>query len=230
MARDNSPQVRQKNNLARHNERLRSTKDRILIVTEGSKTEPQYFNDMRKELRVSAASIAVMPSALGTSPLQVVQYARQILVHGDRNKGIERRSFEKVYAVFDRDDHKSYREALELAGSLNLSVKNDVGQLVEFQAVASIPNFELWILLHFQDVFSAYDRDKVLSLLLDAFPGYAKGSLKVYGVTRHLLQDAIGRAELLARMYSPFSDPQPYTGVVNLVKTLISSRDRADRI
>jgi hypothetical protein len=54
--------------------------------------------------------------------------------------------------VFDRDDHASYFEALRAAESLDRKLKNDANQFIRFQAIASVPSFELWLLLHYEDI------------------------------------------------------------------------------
>lgn len=125
MGRDNSPNVRQQRQLERKQQRSRASCDRVLIVSEGTKTEPLYFNEIRAELRLPAANIAVVPSELGTEPIQVVQYAQHLFENGDRHKRIEPRAFEKVYAVFDRDDHQTFFNALYLADSLHKKLRND---------------------------------------------------------------------------------------------------------
>src|SRR5690554_4799734 len=107
MARDNSPKERQKKQLERKQGR-RASYDRILIISEGSKTEPNYFREIRAAYRLHTANVEVRPSELGTSPIQVVQYAQELFEKGDRHKNIQPRAFEKVYAVFDRDDHENY--------------------------------------------------------------------------------------------------------------------------
>ena len=107
MGRDNPPRERQRQQLERKLGR-RAGCDRILIVSEGSKTEPLYFEEIRIDQRIPAANIAVSPGDWGTEPIQVVQYARQLFEQGDKQKGIEPRAFEQVYAVFDRDDHRTY--------------------------------------------------------------------------------------------------------------------------
>jgi hypothetical protein len=224
MAREKSSIVRQKRHLARRVNKARPAYDRILIITEGSKTEPNYFDEIRRDLRVPTASIAVVPSGFGTAPLQVVGYAHHVITKGDVKKAIAPLSFDKVFAVFDRDDHTSYREAVETINKLDGCIKNDAGQLVEFIAAASIPSFELWILLHFRDVLAPYHRDEVLKMLASNFPQYTKGGVGVYGQTRHLLHDAIRRGEYLAERHGPLSDPEPYTGVVELVKILLSQK------
>ena len=55
MARDNSPKVRQREQLKRK-QNQRASYERILIVSEGSKTEPLYFNEIRCEYRLHSAS------------------------------------------------------------------------------------------------------------------------------------------------------------------------------
>ena len=77
MARDNSPKERQRQQLERKLAR-RASYDRILIVSEGSKTEPNYFGEIRQAYRLHTANVEVRPSELGTAPIQVVQYACRI--------------------------------------------------------------------------------------------------------------------------------------------------------
>jgi RloB-like protein len=89
---------------------------------------------------------------LGTAPLQVVRYAKELFENGDLHKGIRPKSFDQVYVVFDRDGHHTYFNALKVAESLDGKLRNDDRQPVRFRAVASIPNFELWLLLHYEDI------------------------------------------------------------------------------
>jgi very-short-patch-repair endonuclease len=79
MGKDNQPKARQAAKLARKRAR-RAPYDRILIVSEGSKTEPHYFREIRAHYRLHTANVQVQPGALGTQPLQVVEYAEQLLV------------------------------------------------------------------------------------------------------------------------------------------------------
>ena len=223
MARDNSPKERQQKQLERKQGR-RASYDRILIVSEGSKTEPNYFLEIRSTHRLHTANVEVQPSELGTAPIQVVQYAKELFEDGDRYKNIQRRAFEKVYAVFDRDDHDSYHEALTLAASLDGKLRNDAKQSVSFQAIVSIPCFELWLLLHFEDIQAPLDRDEVLRHVKLHIPGYDKGVSNAFHITSAHLAVATQRAERLAARYSARSDPDPYTSVVELVKLLTTLR------
>jgi RloB-like protein len=118
MGRDNAPRERQQKQLERKQGR-RASYDRMLIVSEGSKTEPNYFHEIRAAYRLHTTNVQVRPSDLGTAPIQVVRYAKQLFESGDSHKNIQPRAFEKVFAVFDRDDHESYFDALRMAESLD---------------------------------------------------------------------------------------------------------------
>jgi len=223
MARDNSPRVRQRQQLERQQGR-RASYDRILIVSEGSKTEPLYFGDIRSSCRLHTANVQVRPSERGTAPIQVVQYARDLFLNGDRHRNVQPRAFEQVYAVFDRDEHDSYFDALRLAESMDGALLNDAKHRVKFAAIASVPSFELWLLLHFEDIRTAVHRDEVLQRLKRHVPGYSKGAGGAFAATREHLETATQRARRLAARYSSFDAPEPYTGVVELVTLLIDLR------
>lgn len=223
MGRDNSPKERQRQQLERKQGR-RASYDRILIVSEGSKTEPNYFSEIRAAHRLHTANVEVHPSELGTAPIQVVQYAQALFERGDRHKNVQPRAFERVYAVFDRDDHESYFNALRLAESLDGKLKNDAKQFIRFQAVASVPSFELWLLLHFEDIQHPLHRDEVMQRLRHHIPGYEKGARRAFATTQEHLTIATRRAEILAGRFTADSAPEPYTAIVELVKLLTTLR------
>jgi hypothetical protein len=142
VARDNHPRERQAWALARKKGK-RPPYPRILIVTEGEKTEPQYFDEIRKKLRLSATHIAIADSSYGTEPGQIVECAADLF----RARGKE---FDQVFAVFDRDEHRTYHEALDACPRAKL--RNDENRHVTLRAVPSNPCFELWLLLHYEDI------------------------------------------------------------------------------
>lgn len=223
MARDNAPKERQRQQLERKQGR-RASHDRILIVSEGSKTEPHYFGEIRMAYRLPTAHVEVRPSELGTAPIQVVQYAQALFEHGDRHKHIQRRAFEQVYAVFDRDDHGSYFDALNLAASLDGRLRNDSKQPVTFKAIASVPSFELWLLLHFEDIHAPIHREDVMRRLKLHLPGYEKGAGRAFATTRARLDIATQRAQALATRFTAQTDPEPFTAIVELVTLLTTLR------
>jgi hypothetical protein len=223
MGRANQPKERQRKQLERKLNQ-RASFDRILIVSEGDKTEPNYFNEIRKFHRFPTANVLVLPSDKGTAPIQVVEYAAELFRKGDPHKRIQPRAFEQVFAVFDRDDHESYFDALRLAESLDQKLKNDAKQLVRFHAIASVPCFELWLLLHYENIRAPLHRDEVLQRLHRHFPDYTKGASNVFDATRNLLDIATQRAKALAAQSTAQDDTEPFTGIVELVKALTGLR------
>ncbi len=219
MGKDNQPKARQAAKLARKRAR-RASYDRILIVSEGSKTEPQYFCEIRAHFRLHTANVQVQPSALGTQPLQVVEYAEQLFLNGDPAKQIQPKAFEQVYAVFDRDNHGTYHDALTKAASLHKKMRSDLGQHVTFQAIASVPCFELWLLLHFADILAPVHRNEVYERLRVHLPGYDKGQGGHFERTRPHIDLAMQRAVHLAHIHTAHRGIEPYTDMHTLVDLL----------
>lgn len=223
MGRDNQAKDRQ---LRRRTakEAQRASYPRILIVTEGSKTEPLYLEEIRSAYQLHSANVAVQPGQLGTAPIQVVRYAQQLFEEGDLRKGIRPKSFDQVYAVFDRDEHDSYFNALNLAKSLDGKLRNLERQPVIFKAIASIPSFELWLLLHYEDIQAPIHRDEVIARLKQHIPGYEKGEGGAFATTQGQLKTATQRAQTLAAKFNAYTDPEPFTALHELVTLLTTLR------
>jgi len=224
MGRDNQAKNRQLRRQATKDAR-RASYARILIVTEGSKTEPLYLEEIRTTYQLHSANVAVQPGQLGTAPIQVVRYAQQLFVDGDLQKGIRPKSFDQIYAVFDRDDHDSYFNALNLAKSLDGKVRNDERQAVSFKAIASVPSFELWLLLHYEDIQAPIHRDVVMARLKQHMPGYVKGASGSFATTSGRLETATQRAQALAVKFNAHTAPEPFTSLDELVKVLTTLHD-----
>ena len=225
MGKDNTPSVRQAAQLQRKKAN-RTTHDRILIVSEGSKTEPLYFGEIRQHFRLQTATVQVRPSGFGTQPLQVVEYAEQLFLKGDVSKDIAPRAFEQVYAVFDRDDHATYHAALSKAAALNKKLKSELGTTVRFEAIASVPCFELWLLLHFEEVLAPLHRTEVAQRLSQHLVTYAKGQAGQFAATRQHLARATERATQLAAQHNSYDGQQPFTEIFRLVSVLTSLKVR----
>lgn len=223
MGRDNQPKARQ---LARREQKdaRRASYPRILIVSEGSKTEPLYFEEIRAAYRLHSANVEVQPSQLGTAPIQVVQYAKQIFEKGSRHKGIRPRSFDQVYEVFDRDDHPSYFDALDLAASMDGTLRNEDKQPVSFKAIPSVPSFELWLLLHYENIQAPIHRDDVMGRLKLCIPDYEKGAGGTFAKTSTRRATATERAKALAARFNART-LGPYTAIAELVTVLTKLRE-----
>lgn len=192
----------------------RATFDRILIVCEGMKTEPNYLEEIRQELKLPKAEVRVIHSDAGTEPRQIVDYAKKVFCDDP--------SFDIVYAVFDHDEHKTYHDALKRAAQLDKALKNDFKKKIRFHAVPTVPCFEMWILLHFADVKAFTDRHEVIRRVSEHIKDYAKGLKGVFGLTADRLATATARAEKLREEFNAESGTDPYTTVDQLVAKLLS--------
>jgi hypothetical protein len=137
---------------------------------------------------------------------------------------LETKAFERVYAVFDRDDHESYHDALARAQALDGKYRNDERQAVVFKAVPSVPCFELWLLLHYEEVHSFYHRTDILDHLRRHIAGYQKGTTGVYQLTEPHIELAVQRAQRLQTRFRAATGTDPFTGVGELVELLRSIR------
>ena len=225
MGKDNQPKHRQQARELIRSAARRAPFDRVLIVCEGEKTEPRYINEIRSDYCLSTANVQVRPSALGTQPLQVVDYAEELFCNGDPSKAIEPRAFDRVVAVFDRDDHASYAQALAKTEARNGKLKNDAGERVPFQAVASVPCFELWLLLHFEDVHAPIHRNVVFDRITAHIPGYEKGQGGHWAATKDRLNAATQRALARAAVTNAHNGHEPFTAMHELVSRLIHLKD-----
>jgi RloB-like protein len=102
-----------------------------------------------------------------------------------------------VRVVFDRDDHDEYFNARNRANALDGKLKNDLHKKVKFIAISSVPCFELWLLLHFEDTPAPMHRYVALTRLQKHFPNYAKGQTGIYAATKEHVISAKTRAEKL---------------------------------
>jgi len=107
--------------------------DRVLIVCEGEKTEPYYFNELKDHYRLSTANISVTPAS-GSDPLSIVHTAKSIKADATR----QRNPYDRVYCVFDRDEHANFEAACQQMADARLD------------SARSWPCFEVWLLLHFR--------------------------------------------------------------------------------
>jgi len=166
----NKRKAKQTKELKRHQAK-RAPYDRVLILCEGTKTEPNYFQELCDYYRLNSANVKISGDC-GSAPISVVQRAKELFLVEQR-KGIP---FDRVYCVFDKDSHDSYEAALQ-------EVKIAKPKTTFF-AINSVPCFEYWLLLHF--AFSTQPfcgtagaknaGDQVLEELKKYVPDYAKGN------------------------------------------------------
>jgi hypothetical protein len=210
MGSERQPKDRQRAKFERKAGR-RAPYDRLLIVCEGTKTEPNYFDEIRQFYRLSSANIVVRPSEYGTQPQKIVSYAYDFC----REKN---NRWEKVFCVFDRDDHPNFENAIKSAMKKNL--KNDQGQNILFYAIPSVPCFELWLYLHFRAITTEISRFDLLKKLKEYIPGYEKGAECLFARTKAELATAYTNIAHLAQNRNGSRIQNPFTAVDEVVKNL----------
>ena len=96
----------------------------ILIVCEGERTEPNYFDQFE------VTNITIDPRGIGDNTIRLVKYA---INESKRN------DYDQVWCVFDKDSFPkdNFNNAVQLAQN------NDFG------IAYSNESFELWYILHF---------------------------------------------------------------------------------
>jgi len=159
--------------LARRKSR-RASYAKVLIVCEGEKTEPNYFNGLKDHYGLNSANVEVCGEC-GSDPLSIVEFASD-RYREERNAGDP---FDRVYCVFDKDTHTSYQSAID-------RIKRATPKRTFF-AITSVPCFEYWLLLHFQYTTKPYEPlqgnsagNQVLRALKAVVPDYEKGKQDIF--------------------------------------------------
>lgn len=134
---------------------------RILIVCEGEKTEPLYFNDLRSHKKLTTAEVEIIGK--GSDPSHLIKETVK-LVMKEKRKLHSKIPYDSVWCIFDRDDHEKVNQAINQAYGNN------------FKIAFSNPCFELWFLLHYDDSASERGRQIILRKLREHLPKYKKSS------------------------------------------------------
>ena len=155
-----------------------------LIVCEGKKTEPNYFNGLKEVInkkygsRIDVLIPKIEIKGTGRNTNDLINYAKKFVNHSNKMYG-------KVWVVFDKDDYKDEQ--------FDNAINN-----CEYESCWSNPNFELWLLSHFKKISRYITKDEVLSELDKEFRKnslgkYNKNDLKIFDkVTRKgNIKDAI---------------------------------------
>jgi len=227
MGQDNQAKHRQKARDLHRRAAVRQAYERLLIVCEGEKTEPHYLGEICAEMRLATAHVHVLHGGFGTEPNQVAEFAEHIFRNGDRIKRIEACAFDRVFVVFDRDQHLTYHQALAKVASLNGRLTNDEHKRIPFEAIASVPCFEFWLLLHFEDVQAPLHRNEVYKRLKVHLPDYDKGQRGQWASTKAWLEIATQRAAARTAATTAHDGHEPFTAMGHLVATLLNLKGAA---
>lgn len=187
-----------------------------MLFCEGKNTEPSYFDALKRTCSSALIGVEVVPGAgvPYTIAEKAVEHARRR--HGRRN------SFEKadqVWAVFDRDAHPRFEEAIELCETKGVRVGR------------SNPCFELWLVLHEQDHNRHEDRHTMQSILGRLRPEYDRSGRKIADCKKMMnrVEEAERRADELLRRRQEEGNPygNPSTTVGHLTREIRTADRRA---
>ncbi len=121
---------------------LREEYELIAIVCEGTKTEPFYYDDVKKVERLPSANIFVTGDC-GSDPLSVVRHGIHLYEKSVAEKNPST-LYDIVFCVIDRDAHQTFNAALDCALQYNRKKNKAI-----ILPIKSYPSFEIWYLFHF---------------------------------------------------------------------------------
>ncbi len=199
----------------------RESYDKVLIVCEGTKTEPNYLNEIKDELKLSTANVSIAPSP-GSDPLSVVEHAEALVNQQSRQKHQD--NYDRIFCVFDRDEHEQHgnRYSKALNKIRQIKVKG-----VTFAAITSTPCFEVWLVLHFEPRTAPFlpsskrtAAQEVIRHLSQYLPHYAKGKQGLYSQIKEQTKQALTFAKRLEQENQKNGSDNPSTQMHDLVEYL----------
>lgn len=173
---------------------------RILVVTEGSKTEVNYLKRLTEEVHAPTANVEVTGES-GSSPDKVLDFAVAFFKKDP--------DFDYVYIVIDRDSHEKYDDTIKKVISLNNGDQGkNSAKKYRFRIISSVPCFELWIILHYKSTSRPYTSPqpggspakeliKDLKKKVPSLAQYNKSNCDYYDDIQPLREEAVKRAKSL---------------------------------
>jgi hypothetical protein len=212
------------NALKRRTPVVRPSGQSILIVTEGTKTEPLYFIALRKHLRLTTAEVTIVHPE-GTDPLTLVDEAINRLEERSRlaKKSDAIVPYDEVWVVFDLESpHNVRRDQARAAKERGLE------RGIKF--APSDPAFEFWLLLHETYTTRPFaDCDEVIRQLKAYYPGFTKTQTPDAALLAKL-PNAVVHAERCRKHHADSAgDGNPSTDVDLLVRNLNEATREANR-
>lgn len=192
----------------------RATYQKVLIVCEGEKTEPNYFKELVSYYELNTANVEIDGSC-GSSPKNVFIKALE-LYSIEENRGDP---FDRVYCVFDKDTHSTYNETVT---AINNHKPRDI-----FFHVTSVPCFEFWLILHFNPTTKPYEpagknsaADLVIRDLKQYIPEYEKGDAGIFKQLHPQIEFAKANAIRVNRQVEQSDTDNPSTHINDLIHYL----------
>lgn len=179
----------------------------ILIVCEGY-TEENMATAEKNRRKISAMTILNMK---GCSPLEIVQTAKK--------KYLEDGGYDKIFCIFDRDNHGSIKKALQEIR--DLAGKKRKKERLPIIAIVSNPCIEIWIICHFELPTIEYcvSSKNVKSTLKKHLPNYEENDPAIFRMIESKQKQAIKNSKIITESNK---DPlqKPYTNVYEFIESL----------
>lgn len=194
----------------------RKIRERILILCEGAKTEPNYFNGIRadkaQENQLTGLRIEVFDTKYNTA-VELVKQCIELKKEAVK----ERNPYDSIWVVVDKDFYHKHPEAYDLAEKHDIKI-----------AFSSI-SFEYWFLLHFGKFNIPFKRSRDVENYLRDHNYYTsyKKSHDHYQKLQPKTYKAIANAKWLRKEIKYDEEKRPYlynpfTNVDILVEYLLS--------
>lgn len=183
----------------------------FLIVCEGTRTEPNYFEALIKNRYSAIREVEINGEGRGT-----VSLIKKVVEIRDKSD----KEFDRVWAVFDKDDFEDFNEAIELAK------RNGI------HCAWSNESFELWYYLHFGYLDTGVPRSQYIAMIEREIRRkngnenytYKKKAKNIYSLLQQFGNESLAftGAARLKKQYSghDYASHKPCTTVNELVNEL----------
>lgn len=213
-----------KGKIEKRGAKRRKVKPIVLIVTEGSQTEPKYFEHFKT--RQNNIDIRVVGSRSSAGETDYVSLVRKAREYQERNQ-LSAAAGDSVWVIADADvNYNNPKPIAEKNSKLNQARKMADNKGINL--LLSSPCFEVWLLLHYQYTTKFIkDYADMKSVLQKYIPAYTK-TADVYELINDRTKTAIENAKRVERHHLqdgcklPFGvDVNPFTDVYKLLERLL---------
>ena len=166
--------------------------DYNLIICEGTKTEPNYFNGLKHRIEKNEKNkLQIEVVGTGYNTRSLFEYAKEC-VRKSAN------GYSRVWLVYDKDDFQA--ESFNVTEEMCRNYSSESG--TEYNAIWSNQCIELWFLLHFMYLQSDLHRDEYYPKLTDCLAKkgkYQKNREDIFEILFPYLKYAIQNATKLEK-------------------------------
>ncbi|WP_395095203.1 RloB family protein [Armatimonas sp.] len=176
-----------------------------MILSDGTETEPNYFNGLKRAWRLSALKV----------PNRPLGQAKQVIAEAIK----QRQEHDEVWCVVDKDDLDST--------TFDTAIGQATGNVY---AAWSNESFELWFVLHYTNAPArgVNARDRYIKQLDRLMPTSYNKVADHWTTLEPLLATALQNADTLMTGYTSGESPSaccPGTRVQDLIRTLQAERE-----